>query len=192
MAPTSACWRTRVSPSSSAENKIRLREGVRKYPRTSATRMRTPTSLARYRVPNGNFVLVAVAFLARYRVPNGNFVLVAVAFLGGFQTDRLDEIVQRLKHGSVSTVQGCDLFLGDGLVCGKGLQDAGSEWSIKPFIELQENYADLIAVREEPVAAGVRDLFDQTFGAQLPEVITERSKLVLFRYHPECLQGLRV
>lgn len=81
--------------------------------------------------------------------------------LGGFQIDRFDEIVQRLNHGSVSTIESGDPFFRDGLVRGKGLQDTGREWSIKPFIELQENYADLIAVWEEPVAAGVWDLFDQ-------------------------------
>jgi hypothetical protein len=111
-------------------------------------------------------------------------------FLGGFQTDSFDEIVQRLNHRSISTIEGGDLFFGNGLVCGKGLQNAGSQGCVDFFMELQEHQADLIAVGEKPVATGMRDLFHQALSAQLPEVITERSKLVLFRCHLECLQGL--
>src|SRR5207244_10506843 len=39
---------------------------------------------------------------SHYRVPNENFVLVMLAFLGCFQTDSLDEVVERLNHGSRS------------------------------------------------------------------------------------------
>src|SRR2546422_758551 len=129
---------------------------------------------------------------SHYRVPDENFVLVALSFLGSFQTDSLDEIVQGLNDGGISTIESRDLFFWDGLVRGKGLQNAGSQRSIDFFIKLQEHQTDLIAVGEKPVAAGMRDLFHQTLGAQLPEVITERSQLVLFRCPPEGLQGLRV
>ena len=115
-----------------------------------------------------------------------------LAFLSCFQTDSLDEVVERLNHSSISTIESRDLFFWDGLVRGKGLQNAGSQWSIDFFIKLQEHQSDLIAVGEKPVAAGMRDLFHQTLGAQLPEVITERSQLVLFRCSPEGLHGLRV
>src|SRR5947207_2279143 len=125
-------------------------------------------------------------------VPDENFVLVALSFLGSFQADSLYEIVQRLNDGSISTIESRDLFFWDGLVRGKGLQNAGSQWSIDFFIKLQEHQTDLIAVGEKPVAAGMRDLFHQTLGAQLPEVITGRSQLVLFRCPSGCLQGLRV
>src|SRR5947207_12755582 len=125
-------------------------------------------------------------------VPDEDFVLVALSFLGSFQADSLYEIVQRLNDGSISTIESRDLFFWDGLVRGKGLQNAGSQRSIDFFIKLQEHQTDLIAVGEKPVAAGMRDLFHQTLGAQLPEVITERSQLVLFRCPPEGLQGLRV
>ena len=98
--------------------------------------------------------------LDTYRAPNENPVLVAVTFLGCFQTDNIDEVVQRLNHRSISLVEGGDLFSGNGLVRGKGLQDAGRQWAINLFIKLQENQADLIAGGEEPVAAGMSDLFD--------------------------------
>jgi hypothetical protein len=39
----------------------------------------------------------------RYRVPDENFVVVAVEFLGCFQTDSLDQIVECLNHGGIST-----------------------------------------------------------------------------------------
>ena len=97
--------------------------------------------------------------LDTYRAPSGNSVLVAGTFLGCFQADNIDEIVQRLNHRGISLVEGGDLFCRDGLVSSKGLQDAGRQWRINLFIKLQENQADLITVREEPITAGVRDLF---------------------------------
>ena len=131
-------------------------------------------------------------WLVHYRAPNENFVLAVLSFLGGFQADGLDEIVQRLDDGGISTIESRDLFFWDRFVSGKGVQNAGSQRSIDFFIKLQEHQTDLIAVGEKPVAAGMRDPFYQALGAQLPEVITERCKLVLFRCPPECLQGLRV
>src|SRR5215472_17301135 len=86
--------------------------------------------------------------LAAYRAPNENCVLVAVPFLGCFQTDNIHEIIQRLNHRGISSVEGGDLFPGNGLVRGKGLQDAGCQWGVNLFIKLQENQADLITVRE--------------------------------------------
>jgi hypothetical protein len=78
--------------------------------------------------------------------------------LGGFQADGLDEIVECLNDGGISTIEGGDLFVWDRSVSGKGLQNAGSQWSIDFFIKLQEHQTDPITVRKEPVAAGVRDL----------------------------------
>src|SRR4249920_569601 len=128
-------------------------------------------------------------YLDRYWGPNENFVHIVRALLGGFQPHGVDEIIEGLKDGGVSAVEGGDFCRGNTLVSSKGLQDAGSERSIKFVVELQEHQADLIAVWEQPVAAGMGDLFDQTLGAQLPEVITEGSEFVLFRCRPECLQG---
>jgi hypothetical protein len=91
--------------------------------------------------------------LAAYRAPNETSVLVAVTFPGCFQTDNINEVVERLNHRGISLVEGGDFFSGNGLVRGKGLQDAGRQWGINLFIKLQENQADLIAVSEEPVAA---------------------------------------
>src|SRR6516162_1763920 len=103
---------------------------------------------------------MGIGGLDTYRAPNENSVLVKVTFLGCFQTDNIDEIVERLNHRGISLVEGGDLFSGDGLVRGKGLQDGGRQWGINLFIKLQENQADLIAVSKEPVAAGMSDLFD--------------------------------
>ena len=49
-----------------------------------------------------------------------------LAFLSCFQTDSLDEVVERLNHSCISTIESRDLFFGNGLVRGKGLQNAGS------------------------------------------------------------------
>jgi hypothetical protein len=59
--------------------------------------------------------------LAAYRAPNETSVLVAVTFLRCFQTDNIDEVVERLNHRGISLVEGGDLFSGNGLVRGKGL-----------------------------------------------------------------------
>ena len=59
--------------------------------------------------------------LVAYRAPNENCVLVVVTFLGCFQTDNIHEVVQRLNHRGISSVEGGDLFSGNGLVRGKGL-----------------------------------------------------------------------
>src|SRR5215469_2353556 len=77
--------------------------------------------------------------LAAYRAPNENCGLVTVTFLSCFQTDNIHEVVQRLNHRGISSVEGSDLFFGNGLVRGKGLQDGGCQWGINLFIKLQEN-----------------------------------------------------
>ena len=58
--------------------------------------------------------------LVPYRTSSENFVPVAVKFLGCFQTDKIDEVVQRLNHRGISLVEGGDLFGGDGLLRSKG------------------------------------------------------------------------
>jgi hypothetical protein len=75
---------------------------------------------------------------------------------------RLDEIVECLNDGGISTyrVPNENFVLvergrWDRSVSGKGLQNAGSQWSIA----LQEHQTDLITVRKEPVAAGMRNFF---------------------------------
>jgi len=93
--------------------------------------------------------------LNRYWGPNENFVHIVRALLGGFQPHGVDEIIEGLKDGGVSAVEGGDFCRGNTLVSSKGLQDAGSERSIKFVVELQEHQADLIAVWEQPVAAGM-------------------------------------
>ena len=83
-----------------------------------------------------------------YRAPNEDFVLVALCFLGGFQADSLDEIVEGLDDGGISTIESRDLFFWDRLVSGKGMQNASSQRSTDFFIKLQEHQTDLIAVGE--------------------------------------------
>ena len=83
-------------------------------------------------------------------------------------------------------------MFGNGPVRSKGSQDGGGQRSVEFVVELEEHQADLIAVGEESVAAGMRDLLHQSLGAQLPEVITKGSEFVLFGGHVQGLQGLWV
>src|SRR5215469_5038927 len=119
--------------------------------------------------------------------PEREFCSHKYSFLGCFQADGVDEVVEGLHDSDISPIEGSDLFFGDGLVRSKGLQNAGSQRRIDFFIELQEHQTDLIAVGKQAVASGMRDFFHQSFGAQLPKVISEGCKLVLFRGHAECL-----
>jgi hypothetical protein len=43
-----------------------------------------------------------------------------VSFLGGFQADRVDEIIQSLNDGRISSIESRDLLFRNGLVIGKG------------------------------------------------------------------------
>jgi DNA-binding winged helix-turn-helix (wHTH) protein len=74
--------------------------------------------------------------LDRYWGPNENFVHIVRALLGGFQPHGVDEIIEGLKDGGVSAVEGGDFCRGNTLVSSEGLQDAGSERSIKFVVEL--------------------------------------------------------
>ena len=48
-----------------------------------------------------------------------------------------------------------------------GREEASGQRGVDAFEELQEDEADRVAVGEEPVAARVRQLFDQALGAKL-------------------------
>jgi hypothetical protein len=71
---------------------------------------------------------------------------------GGFQADRLNEIIKGVNDGCISAVERGDFSWGKTLVGGKGLQDAGGQRSIKFFVEFEKHQTDLIAMRKKPVA----------------------------------------
>src|SRR6266852_2470165 len=97
-------------------------------PSSSSTPSPAPPSANSKNSPSANNSPTGSGSLkSHYRVPNEDFVLVALSFLGRFQADRLYEIVQRLNDGGISTIEIADPFFWDRLVRGKGLQNAGSQ-----------------------------------------------------------------
>ena len=70
-----------------------------------------------------------------------------------------------MDDGRVATINSRYLFLGNVLVRREGPENTGRQWSIDFFIQLQEDQADLVAVWEKAVPAGMGDLFHQPFGA---------------------------
>jgi hypothetical protein len=72
----------------------------------------------------------------------------------------LDEFVESVSDGGISPIESIHFIGGNALVCGKWLQNAGSQGSVEFFVELEKNQAELIAVGEQTVAAGVGDLLN--------------------------------
>ena len=54
------------------------------------------------------------------------------------------------------------------------------EWGIDAFKELQEDEADRVALREELIAARVRELGNEAFGAEFREIVAQRGERVAF------------
>jgi hypothetical protein len=65
-------------------------------------------------------------------------------------------------------------------ICFDGAEQACSEWGIDVFEELQEDEADRVPLREELIAAGVRELGNEAFGAQFRDIVAERGESVAF------------
>ena len=61
-----------------------------------------------------------------------------------------------------------------------------------PFKQFQKNQADAIAVGQETVAPGVEDLFDQTFGPELGQVVAQRGEVVVSGGATQGIGGLGV
>ena len=65
-------------------------------------------------------------------------------------------------------------------ICFDGAEKTCRERGIDAFEELQEHEGDGIALREELVAARVRELGHQAFGVEFREIVTERGQCVAF------------
>ena len=65
-------------------------------------------------------------------------------------------------------------------ICFDGAEKACREWGIDAFEELQEDEADRVPLREELIAARVRELGDKALGAELREIVAERGERVAF------------
>src|SRR6516165_11125533 len=88
-------------------------------------------------------------------------------------------MIQRLHHGLISVVEWAGFLRRNRLVSGERLQNASRERSVKLFDQLQEEHAYLVAVGQQLIAAGMRDLLDQSLGPQLPQVITQGAECIV-------------
>jgi hypothetical protein len=70
--------------------------------------------------------------------------------------------------------------------------EAGGQRSVDALEELQEDEADRIALGQEPVARGVRQLFDETSGAQFGEIVAQRGEGVAIGGRAEGVANARV
>jgi hypothetical protein len=58
--------------------------------------------------------------------------------------------------------------------------------------EFEKQQTDPISIGQELIATGAWELFDKTFGAQLPEFIRKRRQRTLLDRYSECLGGSRL
>ncbi len=72
-------------------------------------------------------------------------------------------------------------------VCFDGTEKACREWGVDAFEEFQEDEADRVSLREELIAARVRELGNEAFGTEFREIVAERGKRVVFGGAAECL-----
>jgi len=68
---------------------------------------------------------------------------------------------------------------GEVAIASEGFEEAGGEWSIDALEELEEEYADAIALVGETVSTRVRKFVDEVLGAQFGEVLGQRCQGVL-------------
>ena len=84
----------------------------------------------------------------------------------GFEADGLDEGVEIVDDALIEAIE-LRSFLGfEPGVCLDGTEKACREWGIDAFEELQEDEADRVPLWEELIAASVRELGNEAFGAK--------------------------
>src|SRR5271166_2100711 len=84
----------------------------------------------------------------------------------GFEADGLNELVEIVDDALVEAVELRSVLALEAGVGLDGREEAGGQRGVDAFEELQEDEADRVAVGKEPVAAGVRQLFDEALGAK--------------------------
>ena len=82
----------------------------------------------------------------------------------GPEADGADEFVEIVDDALIEAVELRSALAGELAVHFEGREKARGQRSVDALEQLQEDEADRIAAREEPVAAGVRQLLEQTFG----------------------------
>src|SRR2546422_1762226 len=92
-------------------------------------------------------------------------------FLGGLEPDGLKEAVERCGDPLIELVKLRELVALKLRVSGEGLEQTSRERRIDPFKEFEKHQADAIALRQEPITPGVRQLLHETVRAQLGQLV---------------------
>ena len=90
-------------------------------------------------------------------------------------------MVEGVGKALVQAVERRAVGVGEGLVSGDRVEESSGERSVDAVEEFQEDQADRISLGRQAVAAGAGQLFDQAFGAQLGEVVSEGGQVALRR-----------
>ena len=98
----------------------------------------------------------------------------------GFETDGSYEGIEIVDDALIEAIELRSPLGFEPGICFDGAEQACSEWGIDAFEELQEDEADRVPLREELIAAGVRELGNEAFGAQFREIVAERGECVAF------------
>src|ERR1017187_1591427 len=96
------------------------------------------------------------------------------SFLGSgsdLEADCSQECVEIVRDALVQAVELAALLFGQEAVVTKWRQQAGGERCVDLFEELEEDEADGVALADQSISTGVRDSFQESFGAQFGQVI---------------------
>ena len=102
----------------------------------------------------------------------------------------MEKKVESVGDLLVETIQLRETLLLKMFICREGSEQASSEWGVNPLKQFQKNQADAIAVGQEAVAPGVRNLFNQALGPQLGQVVAQRGEAIVIGGATQGLGGL--
>ena len=98
----------------------------------------------------------------------------------GFEADCSDEGIEIVDDTLIEAVELRSPLGFEPGICFDGAEKACREWGIDAFEELQEDEADRVPVREQLIATRVRELGNESFGAEFREIVAERGERVAF------------
>ena len=97
------------------------------------------------------------------------------------ESDRLVKLVKLMEpivgHGAISWI---------------GMKKASGERCVDLVEEFEKEQTDAISLGQELIATRVWELFHETFGAELPQFITQRGERALIGRYSERLGGSRL
>ena len=98
----------------------------------------------------------------------------------GFEADGSDEGIEIVDDVLIEAIELRSPLGFEPCICFDGAEKACGERGIDAFEELQEDEADRVALREELIAARVRELGNEAFGAEFREIVAQRGERVAF------------